>query len=370
MEKKELINWIRLINTENVGPVTFYRLLNKFGSAANALSNLPARCVPFSEKQALNEIERAAAKGIRLLTPQDELYPQNLKLLNDAPPILYARGNAELLNHPLSVSVVGARNASVNGRKLASRLAYDLTLNDVLIISGMARGIDSAAHKGAMYAKEQKGPTVAVLGTGVDIAYPSENEELYKQIIAQGVVISELPLASVPQANNFPRRNRLVAALSLGTLVVEANLNSGSLITARLALEQGKEIFAVPGSPLDGRSLGTNKLIKDGALLVESYEDILTNLNLSAGRAIRPLPAPRDLDLFDKPLDKHKNNADIPQQKTTPLTELLTYEGVYVDELIRSSGLTQAELSVALLELEMDNKIERQPGNKVALIKK
>lgn len=370
MEKKELINRIRLINSENVGPVSFYRLLRKFGSAAEALSNLPERSQAFTERQAAAEIERADTQGIRLLTPEDKLYPKNLRQLNDAPPILYVRGNAELLNHPLSVSVVGARNASVNGRKLASRLAYDLTDNDILIISGMARGIDSAAHKGAMYAKGQQGPTVAVLGTGVDTPYPLENRELYEQIAAQGAIVSELPLGTKPQANNFPRRNRIVAALSSGTLVVEANLNSGSLITARLALEQGKEIFAVPGSPLDGRSLGTNKLIKEGAVLVESYEDVLTNLNLNTGREIRPLPAARELELFDKPLDKVKNNADIPQKKTVPLTEFLTYDGVYVDELIRSSGLSAAELSVALLELEMDNKIERQPGNKVALIKR
>ncbi len=373
-DRQELISRIRLINTENIGPVTFYRLLAKYKTAGKALENLPPASRPFPEDAARREIKLAENKGIAILNFDDPAYPENLKHINDAPPLLYVLGNPEILSHQLSVSVVGARNASVNGRKLASRLAYELTNNNVLIISGMARGIDSAAHKGAMFAQNKQGPTVAVLGSGVDVIYPAENEELYRQIAAQGAVISEFPLGAKPQVNKFPRRNRIVSALSDGTLVVEANLNSGSLITARMALEQGREVFAVPGSPLDGRSAGTNKLIKDGAVLVETAEDILNGLNLSSARQIKPFAIPHNPDLFDIPLDKVQNNADIPKQnkceEASSIIEFLDYDGVYVDEIIRTSGLSPAEVSMQILELEMDNRIERQPGNKVALIKR
>ncbi len=371
MEKKELINWIRLINTENIGPVSFYKLLRRFENVEEALRKLPKQYAPFPESEARRELKQAEEQGVSIIAAADKDYPDKLKELTDAPPLLYVLGRKELLNHPAALSVVGARNASVNGRKLASRISFDLTENDVLIVSGMARGIDSAAHKGALFAKDKNGPTIAVLGCGVDIVYPQENKELYNQIAAQGAIVSEFSLGTEPQAENFPRRNRIVAGLSSGTLVVEANLNSGSLITARLALEQGREVFAVPGSPLDGRSLGTNKLIKDGAVLTESSEDILATLQYQTKHISLPRPPRMETeDLFDNPLDKPENNADIPQKEKTPLLELLSFDGVYVDELIRSSGLNAAELSAELLELEMDNKIERLPGNRVALIKK
>ena len=275
------------------------------------------------------------------------------------------------MNSPLTLAVVGARNASINGRKTAAKIACELTSNQVLIISGMARGIDSAAHKGALHALNQQGPTLAVLGTGVDVVYPPENQDLYQKIIDNGAVISEFPLGTGPQPNNFPRRNRIVAALAQGTLVVEATARSGSLITARLALEQGRDIFAVPGSPLDQRAQGPNRLIKDGANLVESAEDILNILLLNNNRRIRPFIKPRTQDLFAAPIDISEKTADIPQQSSAAdsLLNLLDFEGVYVDEIIRRSGLDASSLSLLLLELEMDGKIERRAGNKVALIK-
>ena len=366
-EKKDnILNILRLINTEGIGPVTFFKLLQKHKSLENVIEVVKAekKFNLFSLSEAQKILQKAQEQNVELISYQDSKYPQKLLELNDAPPILYVKGDSSLLNHPLSVSIVGARNASINGRKTASRIAYDLTNNDILVISGMARGIDSAAHKGAMYARNQKGATLAVLGTGIDIPYPKENTDLYHQISEQGVLISELPFSTEPQAQNFPRRNRLVAALSSGTLVVEATLNSGSLITARLALEQGKDIFAVPGSPSDTRALGPNRLIKEGAVLIENADDILENLTQTHHQQITEY------------IDKLQKTSDIPikeENEETPqsidLTDYLSFDGVFIDELIRASGLEASEVSVRLLELEMSGKIERQPGNKVALIK-
>ena len=278
MTEDKLIDWIQLINTDGIGPVRFYKLLEQYGTAAESLKALVAKQALFSRKSAEYELEKAARLQVKIIAKGDENYPENFNQLNDAPPVIYIRGRTDILNYPAMVSIVGARNASVNGRKIASKIAYDLTESEIIVVSGMARGIDAAAHKGALFAKKEYGTTIAVLGTGVDVAYPKENQGLYEQICAQGAVVSEFALGTQPQAANFPRRNRLVSALSAGTLVVEASLNSGSLITARMALEQGKDIFAVPGSPLEGRSAGCNQLIRDGAYLTESAEDILNTL--------------------------------------------------------------------------------------------
>lgn len=367
---KERIAQLRLINTENIGAVTYHKLIKHFGSAEKALENLPPRFTPFAKDKAEAELKKSHKIGCHLISYDDETYPQMLKHIADAPPIIYALGNIELLNHTPSVAIVGSRNATVNGRKMASRIAYELTEENVIVVSGMARGIDSSAHKGALYAKGQQGATIAVLGTGVDIVYPEENVALYKQIIKQGLIISEFPLGTTPQAQNFPRRNRIVAGISSGTLVVEANLQSGSLITARLALEQNRDVFAVPGSPLESRSSGTNKLIKEGAILVDSAEDILPHLS----KPLRPLPqkqTPPEQELFDNLLDKDKNNVDIPQeQEGENLLDYLSRDGTYIDDIIRQSGLDSGTLSAKLLDLELEGKIERLPGNKVALLKK
>lgn len=375
LSETEILARLRLINTEGIGPISFYKLLDNYHTAEEALKNLPPKFRLFSEAQAEYELKLAQSKNIKLIAFDDSVYPQKLRELEDAPPFIYVLGRTDILNHTPSVAIVGARNASINGRKLASKIAYDLTNSNVLVISGMARGIDTAAHKGAMYALNQQGPTIAVLGTGADVVYPAENQAVYEQIAEQGAVVSEFLLGTSAQSNNFPRRNRIVSALADATLVVEAGIHSGSLITARLALEQGRDVFAVPGSPIEARATGPNKLIREGAFLAESAEDILSNLNLSRHKKIKPLPRASQEDLFAKPLDKVKNNVDIPQQPDNSKSELkvidcLTAEGVYVDEIIRATGLDSATVSLELLELEMDGRIERQVGNKVALIKK
>ncbi len=371
--ENKILDYIQLINSANIGPVTFYKLLRQYGSAEAALAALPAGRRTFSRSAAQKEFELARRQNIRLLAFDDPEYPENLRAAEDAPPVIYVRGQINCLRQPLSLSIVGARNASLNGRKLASQISCELTSQGIMIVSGMARGIDTAAHKGAMFALNRTGSTVAVLGTGIDIAYPAENQKLCEQIAGQGAVISEFPLGTEPSAGNFPRRHRIVSALTDGTLVVEASLHSGSLITARLALEQGRDVFAVPGFPTDERSAGPNKLIKDGAFLVENAEDILNVLSADARRKIPRTPRPVQTDLFVKPLDKESKTADIPDtaspDRETDILSLLTPAGVYVDELIRVSGLDSAAVSLRLLELEMEGRIERQVGNKVALIK-
>lgn len=371
--ENKILDYIQLINSANIGPITFYKLLRQYGSAEAALAALPAGRRTFSRSAAQKEFELARRQNIRLLAFDDPEYPENLRAAEDAPPVIYVRGQINCLRQPLSLSIVGARNASLNGRKLASQISCELTSQGIMIVSGMARGIDTAAHKGAMFALNRSGSTVAVLGTGIDIAYPAENQKLCEQIAGQGAVISEFPLGTEPSAGNFPRRNRIVSALTDGTLVVEASLHSGSLITARLALEQGRDVFAVPGFPTDERSAGPNKLIKDGAFLVENAEDILNVLSADARQKIPRTPRPVQTDLFVKPLDKESKTADIPDtaspDRETDILSLLTPAGVYVDELIRVSGLDSAAVSLRLLELEMEGRIERQVGNKVALIK-
>ena len=287
MANSELIDILQLINTDGVGPVTFYNYLKKAGNIGGALELAAQKRALFPREMAEIEVEKAEKIGAQVIAYNDKRYPQKLLELNDAPPILYALGRTELLNYPLSVAIVGARNATIAGRKIASRIAYNLTEADVLVISGMARGIDAAAHKGALYANSQNGATVAVLGTGVDVPYPTENTELYNQIRDKGLLLSEFPLGTAAQISNFPRRNRIISALTEGTLVVEAGVHSGSLITAKLALEQGKEVFAVPGSPLEVRSAGPNQLIKEGALLTESADDILNVLSMRQNQLIK-----------------------------------------------------------------------------------
>ncbi len=394
MKEQILADWIQLINTDGIGPVTFYKMLEKFGSAAEAVKELAAKQAVFSRKDAEYEIEKAEHAGIRIIVRGDELYPDNLYELSDPPPVIYVKGRLDILKYPAAVSIVGSRNASVCGRKIASKIAYDLTENDVMVVSGMARGIDAAAHKGAMYAKNETAPTIAVLGTGADVPYPAENRKLYEQICAQGAVISEFLLGTQPQANNFPRRNRIVSALGTGTLVVEASLNSGSLITARMALEQGKDIFAVPGSPYEGRSTGCNKLIRDGAILTECAEDILDvmkftlnrqiknystqhrfSAGLSANGSERRAPKPEEYtgNLFAKPLDNNKKNADISNQKTVTgnagLISLIPANGINLDELIRLSGQSASDVMVQITELELDGTIGRINGSTLILKK-
>jgi DNA processing protein len=377
----ERLDRLRLIRTEQVGPVTFRRLLDRFGTAAAALRALPdlARqggrrgtvrlC---SREQAIAEVDALAVRGARLIVFGDDDYPSRLAAIEDAPATFAVIGDATLLGRP-AVAVVGSRNASLNGRRLAAELARDLGEAGFVVVSGLARGIDTQAHHGALASG-----TVAVLAGGVDVCYPRENAELYARIAERGVLVSEAPPGMAPQARHFPRRNRIISGLALGVLVVEANLRSGSLITARMAGEQGREVFAVPGSPLDPRARGCNDLIRQGAVLTESVSDILSVL--PAPQAVRaPVPAQRHA-----PADPQAPAIDAMAIVATAIVatagpvdedgarrriaETLSPTPLAVDEIIRSCQLSPALVSTILLEWELAGRLERHPGNRVSLI--
>ena len=365
---EEICLWLQLINSRGIGPISFDKLARRFGSVAAALNALPADRRVFSADDAAREMELAQELGVRILIKSDDAYPEKLKRICDAPPLLYAAGNLALLQHSPSVAIVGTRNASINGRKLISRIAFELTEANVLTISGMARGIDSAAHKGSLYAKKQTGPTIAVLGTGIDKIYPPENAELYRQIAAQGLLLSELPLGTGAQTGNFPRRNRIISGLADAVLVSEATDHSGSLITAKQAIAQGKKIFAIPGSPNEARAGGPNLLLRHGAGLVEKAADVLQLLP----RPQQPLSNLGNRDtsanLFTKPLDILQKNLDIPSSEaTSSVMDCLSAEPVEIDEIIRNSGLSAAETAAEVTNMELEGKIMRLPGNRVAL---
>jgi len=371
MKEEKLLDFLQLINTEGVGPVWFYKYLEKYASAGAALKALEASKNVFARKDAEKELEKAFKQNIQIITFEDALYPTMLKQINDAPPVLYVKGNVDLLKHPVCLSVVGSRNASVAGRKIASRIAYDLTEADVLIVSGMARGIDAAAHKGALYAKNKCGPTIAVLGTGVDVCYPEENAELYEQICRQGVIVSEFKLGEKSNISNFPRRNRIVAGLSMGVLVVEASLNSGSLITARLALEQGKDIFAVPSSPFENKSAGCNKLIKEGALLTESADDILQTFSITQNQTLKTFQnatlKPKTLDFEKKECNMQKLSFQNPEEDK--ILQTIGSAGVEQDDLIRHLNMQTSDALVKITELELAGLAVRKNGSFLMLTK-
>ena len=358
----EQVNWLRLYRSQNVGPSTFFRLLQRFGTAGNAVQALPELARRGGTRnfrahpKAAAEAELAALErlGGRLIASVDASFPAALKVVETAP-LLSVLGNAALLKAD-GIAIVGAREASAAGRRLAHALAADLGQAGVTVVSGLARGIDTAAHRGALASG-----TVAVLAGGVDVVYPPENRDLYERICAEGCVVSEMPPGTQPQAAHFPRRNRLISGLSLGVVVVEAAARSGSLITARLALEQGRELFAVPGSPLDARAQGPNGLIKQGAVLTESAADVLAVL----GPMRRPAalaPPPQALPTAAEPSDSEVGAAH------RAITRALAAAPVTVDEILRQCQLSPAVLSMVLLDLELAGRLERHPGNRVALL--
>ena len=375
MVREKLISYIQLINTNGIGPIGFKRLMTRYGNIDEVLKEISQKKVLFSRKKAEEEIMTAEIKGVQIISYEDQNYPYNLKQIEDFPPILYAKGNIELLKNDNVLAIVGSRNASLSAMKMAENLASNITDNNITIVSGMARGIDKAAHKGAL---GHGGNTVAVMGTGIDIVYPQENEDLYKEIIKKdGLILTEYAFHTRPQASNFPRRNRIVSGLSKGVLVIEAGLQSGSLITAHQALEQGRDVYAVPGAPYDTRSAGCNKLLKEGAQLVDTPEDILESFNFSAIQFTPKAKGKEEIsDLFEYSLDKQENNSDIPEQKEeleqedkyTKLLSLISASGEDIDELIRAMQLPTEEVLMTIVELELDNKIIRLPGNKVAKI--
>jgi len=366
LSEAERLDWLRLIRSENIGPITFFKLLEAYGSAAAALEAAPklaqhgGRRKPIAicpKAAAEREAEAHAKLGARLIALGEPDYPLNLAQIYDPPPVISLRGHPHLFEKH-ALAIVGARNASANGRRFAEKTAMDLGKNDFLVVSGLARGIDTAAHEGSLATG-----TVAVQAGGIDSIYPQENTPLYERIAEEGVLISEQPLGTTPQARHFPRRNRLVSGLSLGVLVVEAALKSGSLITARMALEQGREVFAVPGSPLDPRAQGANHLIRQGAVLTENAEDILAALE---GRLRTPLEERKPPSLLAPPI-LAPSEQEVAQARDTVL-EMLGPSPVMVDEILRQCQLSPPVLSTVLLELELAGRLERHPGNQVSLL--
>ncbi len=365
MDAAEKLDRLRLIRSENVGPITFRRVVERFGSAGAALEALPslarrggARAIAVCPRtDAEQEMAAVAAMGARLVVLGEQDYPTVLAQIEDAPPVLAVGGHAHLLGKP-AVAVVGARNASTNGRRFARKLAADLGERGLVVVSGLARGIDAAAHEGAL-----DGGTAAVMAGGLDVVYPKENAALYDQVLERGVALTEMPPGTEPQARHFPRRNRIISGLALGVVVVEASPRSGSLITARLALDQGREVFAVPGSPLDPRARGPNDLIRQGAMLIESADDIVNALE---GQLRAPLAEPETAE-FRAPAAQVAADAEIDGARAA-IIDLLGPTPVGVDELVRSCQFSPAVVSVVLLELELAGRLERQPGNQVSLL--
>jgi DNA processing protein len=319
-----------------------------------------------SRRDAEAELTAFDRLGASLVCWGEPDYPATLAAVEDAPPVLTVLGNPELLRAP-TVAVVGARNASANGRRIARELAAGLGEEGVVVVSGMARGIDAAAHLGSLDTG-----SVAIVAGGADIVYPEENRGLYDALCERGAIVAELPLGTEPLARHFPRRNRIISGMARGVVVVEAAAKSGSLITARFALEQGREVFAVPGSPLDPRSRGCNDLLRNGATLTESAADILTQLG-PVLRSEMPPPRSRERPLQPRlPLISAAPNLppkpQIPEDAALELlVEKLSPTPVAVDELVRQCHLSASSVATLLLELELAGRIERHPGNLVSL---
>ena len=361
---RQRLNWLRLIRTENVGPASFRDLINRFGSAEAAIAILPELTlrggaarptrVP-SDREAEAEMEAAYRFGARFVAVGEPDYPPMLRRMDLPPPLLAVAGNANFFQ-PSAVAIVGARNASATGARIARMLAAELGRAGYTIVSGLARGIDAAAHQGSLDTG-----TVAVLAGGLDRPYPPENVTLAAEIGRRGALVSEMPFGREPRSRDFPRRNRLVAGLGLGLIVVEAAPRSGSLISARLANEIGRIVFAVPGSPLDPRAAGTNGLIKQGATMVTDASDVIEMLAPLAGVAAPPSPPieePPDFAAAAPPGDDERGRViDALGPAPTP-----------VDEIIRHTGLHAAQVFMVLLELDLAGRLERHAGGAVSLL--
>ena len=356
----DLVDRLRLVRSPGIGPVTYRQLIARFGSAAAALEVVPDLAARgggkpprlASQADAEREIAGVEALGGRYLSIGQGLYPRALAELDDAPPLLTVKGDLKVLERPL-VAMVGARNASAAACRFARQLAYDLGQQGVVVVSGLARGIDSAAHDGSL-----ETGTIGVIAGGLDVFYPPENQPRQEAMAERGLVIAEMPPGTEPRARHFPYRNRIIAGLSAGTVVVEAAPRSGSLITARLAAEAGREVMAVPGSPLDPRAQGCNQLIRDGATLIQNAADVL--------EAVRPLQS-----RFASPRSEYQSPEpqwmDGDRGALGAVEELLGPSPVPVDEIIRLSGVPSGAVQMALLELDLAGRLDRHAGGKVSL---
>jgi DNA processing protein len=360
----ELIDWLRLIRTDRIGPATFRDLLGRFGSAAAAIEALPElaeragrRIKLVTREAAEQEAERLGDFGGRLIALPEAEYPASLRHIHDAPPLLSVIGGDKVLAKP-AVAIVGSRNSSAAGAKMAAILARGLGEHGYTVVSGLARGIDAAAHEASLHTG-----TVAVFAGGLDVIYPPENARLATAILDRGGAhVSELPFGWEPRAHDFPRRNRIISGIALGVTIVEAAERSGSLITARFAGEQGRLVFAVPGSPLDPRAAGANRLIREGATLVTSVADVLEALEPLLGR--QPPPAGEPAFAVTESAGPARDPEEADRRR---VLEALGPSPIDVDELIRFTGLKPAMVHLVLLELDLGGKLDRHPGQRVSL---
>ncbi|WP_421838388.1 DNA-processing protein DprA [Novosphingobium sp.] len=362
---------IRLLRSPGIGPVSYFQLLRRFGDAAAALDALPdlaarggAPYRPISADQVEAEIARLHAAGGGYLFHDSPAYPRLLSALETPPPVLTWRGDLSLLGQG-AVALVGARNASAGACRLARDYGAALAARGYAVVSGLARGIDAAAHRGALAAMGQGGGTIGVIASGIDVTYPPEHAELQEDVARRGLLLAEMPPGTEPLARHFPFRNRIIAGLAAGTVVVEAAPRSGSLITARLAAEAGREVMAVPGSPLDSRSRGCNELIRDGAILVQSADDIAELLERFDGPSRLKLREPvwAGMDAHSAHFAPEPDDDDCPAE----IAHLLGIAPVATDELIRQSGASAGAVQMALIELELTGRLIRHAGGRVSL---
>jgi DNA processing protein len=347
------------LRTPGIGPVTYRQLIARFGTPAAALAAVPDLARRGGGKppalrtrdDADREIARVEKFGARFLALGEGLYPRLLAEMEDAPPLLIAKGKLNLLDRQ-AVSIVGARNASAAACRFARGLAHDLGQSDLVVVSGLARGIDSAAHDGAL-----ETGTIGVIAGGIDVFYPPENQARQEALYEWGLVLAEMPPGTEPRARHFPYRNRIIAGISSGTVVVEAAPRSGSLITARLAAEAGREVMAVPGSPLDPRAQGCNQLIRDGATLVQNAADVIEAIRLPSS-SVRSRPTQ-----FDQAPEEMMDGEDV----LASVEALLGPSPVPVDEIIRLSGAPSGAVQMALLELDLAGKLDRHAGGRVSI---
>jgi DNA processing protein len=368
---KERLAWLRLARSRGLGVIAIRDLVAHFGSAAAALEALPdlaargGRSRPLrlaSQSEAEDELATLDKLGARLITRPEPDYPEALAAIEDAPPVITIRGRAALLAAP-KLALVGARNASANGRQIARVMAQGLAAAGFAVVSGMARGIDTAAHLGALEDKSGEGGTIAVVAGGIDVLYPPENGALFERLGSEGLVLAEAGPGTEPLARHFPRRNRIVSGLAKAVVVVEAAMRSGSLITARYALDQGRDVMAVPGSPLDPRCRGANRLIREGARLVEDFEQVIESLEGLSGSHLK---FHENLKIEYQPSEIDALN-DAEKLRDQVLA-LLGPSPVMVDELVRQCHCSAPVMGMVLLELDLAGRLERHPGNRVSLL--
>ncbi len=360
------VDVLRLIRSEQVGPMTFFQLVKFCGSVKKALEMAPGLSQRGGRKKPIVITPRATAEkeyealtkhGAKVVMYGEESYPRLLQFIADAPPILTVRGHAHLLKEKDLLGMVGARNASANGCAFARKLASDLGAAKFTVVSGLARGIDTAAHRGSLASG-----TIAVIGGGIDNIYPTENAALYEEIAATGCIVSELPFGMAPHAKSFPARNRIIAGMSRGVAVIEASLKSGSLITADYANDYGREVFAVPGSPMDPRCTGSNSLLKQGAVLLESIRDITGNLS-----PMGDLPlAEAEPSMFGEPPSASLSD-DLLNEAREAILASLSFSPTLLDDVLTATGTSPHLLMAVLLELELAGRLERHPGARVSL---